>query len=174
MTDRSGSTGVAGVHNQVEMCDWNRMAASSHGIACNLGTGPKTLGRDKYSRSSSALCRGESVIGNDEALAIFTSTLQGKACCAAPISAQDHHPGQNRADRPRILPNGAERILCHRYCSREAYALSISDGINRADTLSSSISSINLEAAILCGVVKSPPTKFSSRMSRARFLVGEI
>ena len=63
------------------------------------------------------LCRGESAIGNDEPLAIFTSTLQGSCpCCAA-------GPGlspSNREDRPQIPAERRERILCHRYCSREA------------------------------------------------------
>src|ERR1700747_474041 len=51
------------------------------------------------------LRRGESAIGNDEALAIFTSTLQGnRPCCAT--SAQDHHPQIAKIDR-EFLPNGA-------------------------------------------------------------------
>src|SRR6476660_1619266 len=51
------------------------------------------------------LCRGESAIGNDEALAIFTSTLQGNRPCRA-TSAQHHHSQIAKIDR-EFLSNGA-------------------------------------------------------------------
>ena len=75
------------------------------------------------------LYRGESAIGNDEALAIFTSTLQGGCPCCA-TSAQNHHPQIAQIDR-EFLPNGAGEsfaigIIASKLCVIDLH------GINRA------------------------------------------
>ena len=104
------------------------MAASSHGIACNLGDGTQDSGTGKI--FSQALrqplrCR-ESAVGNDEALAIFAGTLQGnRPCCAA--TAQDHHPQIAQIDG-KFLPNGAGKsfpigIVATKFCALDLYRI---------------------------------------------------
>src|SRR5438093_13617801 len=55
------------------------------------------------------LHRSQRAVGNDEALAIFASTLQGDCPCHA-ATAKDHHPQIAKIDR-ELLPNGAGESL---------------------------------------------------------------
>src|SRR5437763_4067580 len=99
------------VHNQIEMSDLEsngrfspRNRLQSRNRTQDPGTGkifPQFLRQ--------LLRNSEGAVGNDEALAIFASTLQGDGSCCA-TTPQDHHPQIAEIDC-EFLPNGAGKAF---------------------------------------------------------------
>src|SRR5436309_2194443 len=72
------------------------------------------------------LRRNERAVGNDEALAIFASTLQGDRSRHA-TTAQDHHPQIAKIDR-ELLANGtgeslAIGVVAAKFCVIDLYGI---------------------------------------------------